>query len=624
MEIRVDTAEGYAAPKDTFLSMRIGEFQKQSRFDTSKTYKFPKLEDPTGLARIEVFQRVGHLTVSLGKLQQGEQSVEVPVNMPGMPNLPMRIQLHGGAEVDMEPKLKSTKVKTKLDAAQKYLAEHQLEEVITDVVREVIHEKPAEPLLFLSSQILKHAATRKPGLLPRIEDQREVPPPPLMEKPQHTGGAGEVSPEAAKGPAPLTAGPAPTSLTPFRPYYAEHLRTIDPASMQKLYAKFPAAPKPVSVPKAPEESAKPTATAEVMKAAPAAAAPVAPVPVTKFAKLPSVGTWLAPNPRKLSQKAAAATATPAPPVPPAPPATTESAFQSYYAEHMKTIDSGSDAMQKLYSNFPAKPVPVPTAPEASAKPTETAEVMKAAPAAPAAPAPPAKAASLTPFRSYYAEHMRTIDPESMQKLYSKFPAAPKPEPAPKAPEKPEASAKPSESAEATPFRSYYAEHMRTVDPDSMQNLYSKFPAKQPAESAQAPKSAPVVAEPVAPVIEFAKRPSVGTWLAPNPNTLSQMAAAATPATPSASAPKQSANAEKLEAPVAASTAPAKKVPFKLLPSVGTWLSFKPFVEPAKPSILERSHSKLLVMNQEELITGYECEIRKRDEEIAKLKLSLKA
>ncbi|OLP89429.1 putative alanine aminotransferase, mitochondrial [Symbiodinium microadriaticum] len=180
MEIRVDTAEGYAAPKDTFLSMRIGEFQKQSRFDTSKTYKFPKLEDPTGLARIEVFQRVGHLTVSLGKLQQGEQSVEVPVNMPGMPNLPMRIQLHGG-EVDMEPKLKSTKVKTK------YLAEHQLEEVITDVVREVIHEKPAEPLLFLSSQRPPGSPGSFRANLERIEDQREVPPPPLMEKPQHTG-----------------------------------------------------------------------------------------------------------------------------------------------------------------------------------------------------------------------------------------------------------------------------------------------------------------------------------------------------------------------------------------------------------------------------------------------------
>ena len=65
----------------------------------------------------------------------------------------------------------------------RYLAEHQLEEVIADAMREVglyrlghavvsvvrdskhlcrfevIHEKPTEPLAFLSTQILKHATT---------------------------------------------------------------------------------------------------------------------------------------------------------------------------------------------------------------------------------------------------------------------------------------------------------------------------------------------------------------------------------------------------------------------------------------------------------------------------------
>ncbi|OLP89423.1 hypothetical protein AK812_SmicGene29135 [Symbiodinium microadriaticum] len=180
----------FAAPKDTFVSMRIG-------FDTAKTYKFPKLEDASGLARIEVFQRVGHQTVSLGKLHHSEQSVEVPVNMPGMSFLPMRLGLHTGqavaSEVNTEPKIKKdTKVKTKLDAAQKcndtskavmaankmpltslqciqdienmicfcrYLAEHQLEEVIADAMREVIHEKPAE----------------------RIDGQKEQPPAPPVE-----------------------------------------------------------------------------------------------------------------------------------------------------------------------------------------------------------------------------------------------------------------------------------------------------------------------------------------------------------------------------------------------------------------------------------------------------------
>ncbi|CAE7548719.1 gpt [Symbiodinium natans] len=215
MEIRVDAAEGFATPKDTFLSMRIGDFQKQSRFGTAKTYKFPKMEDPSGLARIEVFQRVGHLTLSLGKLHQSDQSVEVPVDIPGMSHLPLRLGLHGdipavdpdlssqilllsfsGDSPEMEPKGKNTKAHalpsaslalhphsaskttnsdkrnygliTKHVLAEQneneqntawcaYLASHHVEEVITDAIREVIREKPAEPLAFLSTQILKLA-----------------------------------------------------------------------------------------------------------------------------------------------------------------------------------------------------------------------------------------------------------------------------------------------------------------------------------------------------------------------------------------------------------------------------------------------------------------------------------
>lgn len=52
-------------------------------------------------------------------------------------------------------------VKTRLDAAQKYLAEHQLEEIIADAMREVIHEKPEDPYSFLSKEIMKHALPRE-------------------------------------------------------------------------------------------------------------------------------------------------------------------------------------------------------------------------------------------------------------------------------------------------------------------------------------------------------------------------------------------------------------------------------------------------------------------------------
>jgi len=696
MEIRVDTAEGFAAPKDTFVSMRIGDFQKQSRFDTAKTYKFPKPEDASGLARIEVFQRVGHQTVSLGKLHHSEQSVEVPVNMPGMSFLPMRLGLHTGQEVNTEPKIKKdTKVKTKLDAAQKYLAEHQLEEVIADAMREVIHEKPAEPLIFLSSQILKHAATRKPGLLPRIDGQKEQPPAPPANKkanpseklPPISGAGypaegGELNrlrleardallQSAQNGSlAAVLAGDSAADIGSLREEAARTLINAardgsldvalretragqDGAELEELRQQARAtllqgardgsltaalqttkdedkvedlrvqardallrasingslekALKEGKSDKKPQEDEleelrvqarnallKGSLDGTLEKALHAGKSEKQPE-VAAFKYTPSVGSWLQKKPYQVARP-------------------------WYYTVHGETEDD--KVIKDLQSVIAEKEREIENL-KATLKssgldlkaPATAATAASAAASAPAATKaePAATVTSLTPFRPYYAQHLRTLHPDSLQKLYSKFPAVPKPQP-----KAPEAGAKPA----------------------------------KPTETAEAMKTAPAPTPAAAPATKFAKLPSVGTWLAPNPNKrapAAQAAAAASPEAPQKFAKMPSVgtwlapNPEKLQGKESTSsastgtketaetaTAPASRRPFKQLPSVGTWLAFKPFEEPAKPalSILERSHSKLLGMNKEELISAFESElrkredeIRKRDEEIAKLKSS---
>ncbi|CAE7153647.1 gpt, partial [Symbiodinium pilosum] len=95
MEIHVDAADGFAVPKDTFVSIRIGDVQKQSRFGPAKTFRFPQQEDNSGLARIEVFHRVGHLTFGLNKLSPNneKENMEIPVEMPGVSSLPIKLGL---------------------------------------------------------------------------------------------------------------------------------------------------------------------------------------------------------------------------------------------------------------------------------------------------------------------------------------------------------------------------------------------------------------------------------------------------------------------------------------------------------------------------------------------------
>ncbi|CAE7641181.1 unnamed protein product [Symbiodinium sp. CCMP2592] len=692
MEIRVDTAEGFAAPKDTFVSMRIGDFQKQSRFDTAKTYKFPKLEDASGLARIEVFQRVGHQTVSLGKLHHSEQSVEVPVNMPGMSFLPMRLGLHTGAEVNTEPKIKKdTKVKTKLDAAQKYLAEHQLEEVIADAMREVIHEKPAEPLIFLSSQILKHAATRKPGLLPRIDGQKEQPPaPPTSKKanpseklppisgagyPEEGGELNRLRLEARDALlqsaqngslAAVLAGDSAADIGSLREEAARTLINAardgsldvalretragqDGAELEELRQQARAtllqgardgsltaalqttkdedkvedlrvqardallrASINGSLEKALKEGKsdkKPQDELEELRVQARDAllqgsldgtlekalhAGKSEKQVAAFKYTPSVGSWLQKKPYQVAR-----------PWYYTVHGETEDDkvikdLQSVIAEKEREIENLKATLKSSGLDLKAPaPAAAPAAPAAASAPAAT----KAEPAA-------ANVTSLTPFRPYYAQHLRTLHPDSLQKLYNKFPAVPKSQP-----KAPEAGAKPAETPEA----------MKTAPAPAAATPVTKFAklpsvgtwlAPNPNKRAQA--AAATAASSEAPQ-QFAKMPSVGTWLAPNPEKLQGKESTSSAST---------GTKEAAETVPAAAAAPANRRPFRQLPSVGTWLAFKPFEEPAKPalSILERSHSKLLGMNKEELISAFEGElrkredeIRKRDEEIAKLK-----
>eukprot|EP00931_Biecheleriopsis_adriatica_P054474 TRINITY_DN3205_c0_g1_i2.p1 TRINITY_DN3205_c0_g1~~TRINITY_DN3205_c0_g1_i2.p1 ORF type:complete len:906 (+),score=197.75 TRINITY_DN3205_c0_g1_i2:49-2718(+) len=164
MEVRIEAIEGRAVPKDCFVAMRIGDVQKQSRFSSShgaRTYRFPDPgEDRAGFGRIEVFQRVGHMTVFFHDLGGKLQDVEVPVDLAGQKSLSMKLAAKGNVEEE-KPQGKKQRAKTRLDSAQRYIAEHRLEEILADAMREVIHEKPADPFSLLSKLVMKHAPTKE-------------------------------------------------------------------------------------------------------------------------------------------------------------------------------------------------------------------------------------------------------------------------------------------------------------------------------------------------------------------------------------------------------------------------------------------------------------------------------
>jgi len=169
MEVRLDRLEGSAAPEDTFVSLRIGDVQKQSRLVGTRQFHFPDYEgNSRSVGRLEVFKRLGWVNVNLGGARgcyHETQDVEIPVEWPNRTNLPMRISAQGPPEdeehISNDSMSKSRRrAKERLDVAHRYISKHRLEEILADLMREVIDQKPSDPHSYMSTRILDLAVEK--------------------------------------------------------------------------------------------------------------------------------------------------------------------------------------------------------------------------------------------------------------------------------------------------------------------------------------------------------------------------------------------------------------------------------------------------------------------------------
>lgn len=324
MEVRIDTVEGQEPPPDTFVSVRIGDVQKQSRFATTRTYRFPDPGDGRGnFGRLEVFKRIGHITVSFDNMKGEDQFVEVPCDLADLGFLPMKLAVTGPstATEELPPIAKKGKAKARLDAAQKYLAEHRLEEILADAMREVIHEKPSDPHSFLSKMIMKHA-NPKGTLLPRLNASSE-----------------RVQPEKSAPLRPITGEKLPPISSTMRPeqVLARELVLEPTPDVQDLSAKKLKACKTLL------ESARDGTLAAALAEVVGTPAQVAPPP---FNMRPSVGSWLVPR------------LDPGQPVRPAIDTDIESLRLQARAALFKSLSDGTLAKVLAASAEPPKAAPV--------------------------------------------------------------------------------------------------------------------------------------------------------------------------------------------------------------------------------------------------------------------------
>lgn len=189
MEVRVDAIPGQTVPEDTFVSVRVGDVQKQSRYAPTRTYRFPDPgDDRATYGRIEVFQRVGHVTVDFDREKDGVAVLaEVPCEFSlGMCSLGLEVAVQNmrtkTADADSAKERKRI-AKQRIDAAQEYLSQYRIEEVMAYAMKQLIRLKPKDPHAFLANYIIKAGANTSPrlsdeigvGILPPIASLQKKP-----------------------------------------------------------------------------------------------------------------------------------------------------------------------------------------------------------------------------------------------------------------------------------------------------------------------------------------------------------------------------------------------------------------------------------------------------------------
>eukprot|EP00403_Amphidinium_massartii_P032654 CAMPEP_0178452654 /NCGR_PEP_ID=MMETSP0689_2-20121128/44363_1 /TAXON_ID=160604 /ORGANISM="Amphidinium massartii, Strain CS-259" /LENGTH=360 /DNA_ID=CAMNT_0020078381 /DNA_START=65 /DNA_END=1148 /DNA_ORIENTATION=- len=301
MEICVQALDGQEIPNDAFVGLRIGDVHKQSRLASGpRTYHFPDPgPDRREFGRVEVYKRVGTAVVSLSDVQDNED-VCVHCKDGSMKEVRLQIEVADGAKGSKAAKreLDSKGRKSKaVSDAQRYVAEHNLEEIVADAMREVLRTRPENPTLELAEFILRRGlnANAEPkagedgvGRTSRGVDNLDVAGTKNAEQPAKEPAFADAQGSLQKKASPAAPlGPSMRDATPFRKLPSVGSWLAAPPEELPL--------EPLSFPKKPSVG---TWLSAVPGLGPDCEALV---PAEPFRHKPSVGSWLAPIPKDVER-----------------------------------------------------------------------------------------------------------------------------------------------------------------------------------------------------------------------------------------------------------------------------------------------------------------------------------
>lgn len=170
MELRVEAAEGCAMPPGCYICVRVGEVQRQNRYDPRKGFRFPGAVQRRR-AKIDVFRRVGTCELDVDPDLPGIKEAKVAAAEPGLGHLRLKVNVQ-----QAEPEGQQLKTQKAMKSAKSYLADHNVEMLLSSAVRSLLSDRPEDPKEYLTYYVREGCPPPKGAKLP-AEPVNEPPPP---------------------------------------------------------------------------------------------------------------------------------------------------------------------------------------------------------------------------------------------------------------------------------------------------------------------------------------------------------------------------------------------------------------------------------------------------------------
>ncbi|OLP84622.1 hypothetical protein AK812_SmicGene34491 [Symbiodinium microadriaticum] len=165
MEVHVESANPDMLPKSCYVSVRVGEVLKQGRYEPQRAYTFPAIDRRRDV-RVDVYQHVGSCILSAEPDSASIHDVFATSTHPDFPAMKFKVSMSTRSEEVQKSKTdRAAKMKGR---AKEYLGKHRIEEKLSEAVKALLKEQPADAVDFVCKYL---AGTKKDS-----EKEKQLPP----------------------------------------------------------------------------------------------------------------------------------------------------------------------------------------------------------------------------------------------------------------------------------------------------------------------------------------------------------------------------------------------------------------------------------------------------------------